>query len=578
MSFILPDQFVLAAQLIYTHVEADQSPGKRRGYQTLFYTHASLNTAEVQEIEERLVYPEKAHQQTKHTFFQTRSGKFTLAQCVPLPDSDKFGRGGRYFAHALVFSPETFAQFGNNPFTVFRHFPFWKTVEEARASGEVATGNMPPAQVSLTFAAQTSSLQETAQPVTDNEGKAAPQWEHSQLRTLLLLAAQARRLVAEHRALGLLGPADMAYKLLQQLFELLPPPLRALCSFDTLFEPRVSLSRLPYWAVGLPSDEPCKPNLIPFDLSQQQFVLNVDCVPASAFERWLDYALEQFGLPHVARHAVSAYDLGEWFDGRLPSAPALVKIDDELFRTFTVSNRSALANRVRERLAQQLGDALGKRLFDQAWNWLQQQGSVALQHLDQGFTASPLAEWMFSVYTDSTQRPSPRELQALEQFLRRHKHEELRLIYLRWARQWRELAAALWRLSEEKFRRFANWALQTVSLQVEWRIQQDVQGMLIGPFVVYPEQAEAGEETCHLLLALLGVPEESLAPLPAAVRPKRRSWWRAFKIWPSRQQKGALPAASTAKLPTNNNARRWLWLMDLLSERSRAGGSDEGRL
>lgn len=564
--------FILAAQLIYTHVEADQSPSKRRGYQTLFYTHETLNEAEVQEIEERLVYPEK-EQQTKRVFFRTSTGKFTLAQCVSLPDTDKFGRSGRYFAHALVFSPETFAQVGNDPFTVFCHFPFWKTVEEARAAGEVATGNMPPAHVSLALAAQASSLQDTVQPLPENEGKAALPSEHRQLRALLLLAAQARRLVEERRALCLLGPADTAYKLLQRLFELLPPPLRALCSFDTLFEPRVSLNRLPYWAVGLPSDKFCKPNLIRFDLRQQQFVVNVDCKPASAFERWLDNAL-RCGLPDVARHAVSAYELGEWLDGRSPKVPTLAKIDNELFQTFTKLDPSPLENLVRVRLAQQTGDALGRRVFAQAWNWVKQQGIGGLQHLDQGFEATQLASWITSVYDDPAQRPSPQELQDLERFVRCHEHERLRLIYLRWARQWQELAAALWQLGDENFRRFANWALGTIKMEVEWRImQQNERGVLIGPFVLCPEQAV--EETCHLLSALLGVPEESLAALPAAVQPKLRTGWRIFRIWPFREDKRELAAAPTAKALTRNNIGRWLWLMEWLSKRSREGKVNE---
>jgi len=503
-------------QLIFTNVEAEQSPTRRRGYQTLFYTHpvtegVGLTEQEVMEIEARLFYVPREGTPTKHVFFTTSTGKAAVAQIVPLAGTDQFGRTGRYFAHALAFSPETFAQFGHNPFAVFHGFDFWTTVEQALAVGDFATGNIPPMQLSV-------------EQGTENMGQGTgDEWDipWPERRTLLLLAAQAPRLLEERRAMGFFGPGEEMFRLLETLFPLLPPPVRLRCTFDTLFC-EGTLSRLPYWAVGLPADHPRPPNLLPFDLGNRRFADETPCQPATAFERWLEREVERETLARLAERSLAAYALGEWFEGRPAEAGALTGVDEPLFREFVALNRARFESRVRERLTQQVGSALGDRVFAPALAWTEQQGPAAIRALEQGFATEPLRDWIQEAYAEARRRPSPRELADLERWLARQPQAWLRLVCLRWAGKWTALAAALREADEATFRQFAAWALRTVSVRVEWKTQSDEQGVTFGPAV-----RGEGKEARDLILSLLDQSEAS-RPAARAPAPPQRSGWLPF--------------------------------------------------
>ena len=61
---------IQAWQHIYSNVEKEQSPTKRGGFQTLFYTQAGLTEDEISEMEGRLLYfPDKTAEPVKRLFF-----------------------------------------------------------------------------------------------------------------------------------------------------------------------------------------------------------------------------------------------------------------------------------------------------------------------------------------------------------------------------------------------------------------------------------------------------------------------------------------------------------------------------
>src|SRR6185503_17857690 len=141
--------FVSAWQHIYSNVEKEQSPHKRGGFQTLFYSHDGLSEAELSEMEGRLLYFPSESEPVKRLFFTLPGGKGVVAQIVGLPEPDQLGRKGRYLAHSLVFAPETLAQFEADPFRVFRRFRFITTVAEALTTGNFQTGDMPYVSLEL---------------------------------------------------------------------------------------------------------------------------------------------------------------------------------------------------------------------------------------------------------------------------------------------------------------------------------------------------------------------------------------------------------------------------------------------
>lgn len=116
-----------AAQLVYTNVEQERSPHRRRGVQVWLWTE-SLPSHVREEVEQRVntfARPGPDHF-VRRIFTPLVSGPFVmLAEAVPLTKPDKFGRGGRFHTHALLIDREVFAHSGGDPFAYFDSgFPF----------------------------------------------------------------------------------------------------------------------------------------------------------------------------------------------------------------------------------------------------------------------------------------------------------------------------------------------------------------------------------------------------------------------------------------------------------------------
>ena len=84
----------LAAQLIYTRVEKNQSPHRIDGFQTVFFTRSSLERGEVAEIESRLIYDPRDDEPIKKMYFRTRFDKRAVVLISPLLERDGAGRSG----------------------------------------------------------------------------------------------------------------------------------------------------------------------------------------------------------------------------------------------------------------------------------------------------------------------------------------------------------------------------------------------------------------------------------------------------------------------------------------------------
>ena len=160
-----------AWQHIYSNVEKEQSPQGRGGFQTLFYTQSALSETEVEEMEGRLLYFASDIEPVKRVFFSLTSGKRVVAQLVPLSETDQYGRGGRYLAHSLIFSEDTFSRFSEDPFPVFRNAPFISTVKDALSQGNLQNGHIDP----ITFEATVDNTQSV---------RLAATWNQSELKKL----------------------------------------------------------------------------------------------------------------------------------------------------------------------------------------------------------------------------------------------------------------------------------------------------------------------------------------------------------------------------------------------------------
>src|SRR5262245_40571569 len=186
---------IQAWQHIYSNVEKEQSPQKRGGFQTLFYSKAGLTEAEVEEMETRLLYFASKVEPVKRLFFTTSTGKGVVAQLVSVPSPDQYGRGGRYLAHSLVFDPATLSQFEIDPFRIFRHFTFATTVAEALALGEFQTGDIRPVTLQLS-------------PAAGSDLSAAKPWPLPELKKLTMLALRVEQQGQQRNAITVTGDPD----------------------------------------------------------------------------------------------------------------------------------------------------------------------------------------------------------------------------------------------------------------------------------------------------------------------------------------------------------------------------------
>ena len=101
---------ISAAQVVFTNVEAEQSPTGHRGFQTVFYTTDRIDKKVLEsEIEPAIQYfPREAYDTedspSEFLFFLISTGQVVVGKITPLlTEVDKFNRSKMLFAHLLVF-------------------------------------------------------------------------------------------------------------------------------------------------------------------------------------------------------------------------------------------------------------------------------------------------------------------------------------------------------------------------------------------------------------------------------------------------------------------------------------------
>ena len=137
-------------QLVYTNVEKQNSPTGRDGYQVWLRSPDALGDGDETflltrfgDFESRDVGDEPLE---RHLYFTLPTGRIVLARAVPLAETDKFNRTGRFYVHAIVLAPGAFRQLGNDPFAVLDQVTFQGSVEEGEKVGDPAKGWLPENQ------------------------------------------------------------------------------------------------------------------------------------------------------------------------------------------------------------------------------------------------------------------------------------------------------------------------------------------------------------------------------------------------------------------------------------------------
>lgn len=227
-----------ARQLIYTNVEADLSPTRQRGFQ-VWLASADLTPDQRRAVARRVddfrLPPDAGPEDVvaRHVFARPVDGLVMIAQCVPLPGKDKFGRGGKFHAHALLFTETEFARIGNNPFRVIDSgFEFhWRPEDVSDKPGDGwRAGTLPAVEVPV---ADPPAIVPAIPPMA-----------------LARLAAHVER--DDGRTVVIADKPAAVLQTLRTILLALPPVLRVRAWFDTL-STGASLGQVRYPLVGCPS-------------------------------------------------------------------------------------------------------------------------------------------------------------------------------------------------------------------------------------------------------------------------------------------------------------------------------------
>ena len=291
-----------ARQHIYASVRETESPRRRGGYQTVFYTQHGLRAETVEEIERRMAYFAGEGATPKWLFFPVGSEWQVLSQITPVPDVDEFGRGGLYLAHSLIFSVNDAQQLGVRLLQLFREKYFVTSIQEAvERGGDLSTGNIPLCEVDV--------------PETRCAQEEVPAWVQSNWKILLRYVLRAEDMEKEGKRLALVGSPEEIFDTLFHSLRSVPSELVRLCSFDTFFDAeRFSPARSPYFlAVGVrkaPASSRFIPMLVSEDSNQPEKPPVEEAIPSPRliYLRWA----EATRFDAVEKDKDLAYALSMW--------------------------------------------------------------------------------------------------------------------------------------------------------------------------------------------------------------------------------------------------------------------------
>jgi hypothetical protein len=510
-----------AGQVVYTNVEKQRSPTGKDGYQVWLRSPDALGDGDETALMTRLGdFEARDIGDERILYFTLPSGRVVLARTVPLAETDKFHRAGRFYAHAFVIGANEFRKLCNDPFAVLDQVTFQASLEDGEKAGDPAKGTLPPV------------------PLEDRAGhRETPALNQERLAYLLpsLLRACGKE---KPVVIGVAGSPGQVLNLARELFAWLPSTLRLACSIDTLSTGR-SLTQAPFAVVGLPAGVPPRRylNLLLFDLAKQAFAQAPPGVALGSFDLWLLDQVKKSPEPPSSHRAEAAYQLGAALDRGEVVTGDLADVDAKLFDEIACSDAgvSRLDRLLRKRLDAAVGTVLSQSMFALAYNWLRTAGLDGLRALGEPFPTSTLLRWLLSVY--SHRKPDEidqtTEVPALKDVLEHTKGVEgdgiglrkrLVVLYYRFGRKWPALAKALRdakMIPDDIYRWFAELALRDQPIRVSAGAGVARDGVWCGPQITCTNKVIA-DDVHKLIAAILGVDAQDPTSEPL---PRERWTW-----------------------------------------------------
>jgi hypothetical protein len=339
---------VFASQHIYGSVQVVESPSKKAGYQTLFYTHAGLTAAEVNILEQH-ARCNATNETRKYQFYLLPSGKAVITQVMTLPDRDSSGKNYLFISHALVISADDYVALAKSPLGLFNPQHFFHRLEDAYTEGDIETGDIPQKKLVSPSAWEDLAL------------KSAQNWNPEDLVRLVRFGWQAKRLTSNRKSVVFFGNTNSIFRSLAIIFLLTAPEKRHHLTFDTHMDGCTFEDQSPFWAWGTSPEEAAgAPYWI--DVDQMQTFGELPPQHDTPIERWI----AERSIPTRMANYITELDqtqlLAEMLDGQALRRDILINMDEEIVRVFTSMNPEAVVKLILSKMPKDLSQKLLDRI------------------------------------------------------------------------------------------------------------------------------------------------------------------------------------------------------------------------
>jgi len=528
---------ITAAQHFFSSVPAEQSPQRRRGYQTLFTTRG-LSDAIVRAIEDRAQYSSAQGELVKYQFYPLSQSLLAAARILPLQERDEFGRRGRYLAHTLVLSLQSFQDLGGCPIDLLQQAPFASTLDEVFQMGQAKEREVPPLKISI----ETRWLMLAS--------VALRRWSTTSLDQLGRLTWQAEMLLKERNSVALIGTESEQWETLALLFALAAPATRPRLSFDSYGADCAWAPDVAFWLQGYPNAAGIRsPHQVEVGANRISSTLSPSA--DGVFARWMSQTLHQgqLNLPYLQQEQ-------EWIcalEGVL-AGEALqlhVAIPPQEVQRFAALNRETIARR----WLAQLPEGLSQDLLQPISADINREPEAYLQTLIEGGEADVMQDVIFGMVGALHREPSKSDQKILRRWVDAAPHTGLAAMFALWDQNSKAWVQALNALSKENYRwlikELLQWPKQPLPLWEALVHPHELAWVQLAGPVLPPEEWKKALP----VLAQLGDPAmRALIPiiprLPEASR-------EVIAVWAKKNKDFAAPLAAALGLQDEEKKRRF---------------------
>lgn len=438
---------ITCAQHVYGSLTTEQSPIRRRGFQTLFYTRDQLTLEAVRAIETRAQYRPSQEAKGKWQFYELPQGQTVISYLVGVPEPDEFGRRDRYLAHSLIIEPANWRLIGSSPFDLMQPTRFCQTLDHALSLGNLKTGELSSASLDVVPSQ------------SDNAVALAEQWTPAELWKLARLVCHPQNILQRGLFVSFVGTEQKIYEALRVAFLLVPVP-RLNCTFDTSAMGCTWPREMTFWGQGFSEEREARTMFAVLAAQKKVVVPNDWCPPETPYEHWLKTQLDPRRLATIHVHQEDVYVMSSTLTSEAKPTEQLSPIPEVVQNDFANANDGAVIERIEALLPKPLPSYLVECVLAK----IGRSARARLQWLIANPNGEGLGEILFEILADWDDSLAADATRSLTPIISRH--AGLRLLFALWAKDAKEIHNSLSVMTAEQYRRYVQKLSQRRYAQV----------------------------------------------------------------------------------------------------------------